>query len=183
MNFGELRLRDVALELQQLELDLQIVAFADVAGFVTRLADVHGVLKALHVFYRQIESGFGELHADELLRHIESEGALVIGHGGFRLRGGVLGGLQAVLALPSAFEQVRNAHIKLHDVVDVVGGKVVRLKDRQELSVRRQHWIWPQVRGDLLRLILLDRGLCGLQIVIVFEGQLDGFIQRQRTAP
>jgi len=113
-----------------LELDLQVVAFADVTSFVTRLADVHGVLKALHVFDRQIESGFGELNAYKLLRHIEGQRAFVIGDGGFRLRRGVLGGLEAVLPFSPAFKQIRNANIKLRDVVDVVGGKVVRLKDR-----------------------------------------------------
>ena len=60
LHFRELRLRSVGLKLQQLEIDLQVVVFADVAGSVALLADIHGVLKALQVLLGQIERGFGE---------------------------------------------------------------------------------------------------------------------------
>src|ERR1700684_1459867 len=108
---------------------------------------------------------------------MEGERALVIGNGRSRLRSRVLGGLQAVLTLPPTFKQVRNAQVKLHDVVDVSGCKVFGLEDRQKLSVRREHRIWPQVCRNLLRLILQDSGLRGLQIVVVLKRKLDSFVQ------
>ena len=39
--------RDVGLKLQKLQLDLQIIAFANVSGFELRLADIDRLLKAL----------------------------------------------------------------------------------------------------------------------------------------
>ena len=119
LHFGQLRLGDVLLKLQHLQLDFQEIAFADVAGVVAGLADVHGVLKTLHVLQREIERGFGELHADELRGHVEGEGALVVRHQRFGLRGDVLRGLQAVLAFLSALEKVGDARIELRGFVNV----------------------------------------------------------------
>ncbi len=79
LHFGELRLGHVLLKLQHLQLDLQKIAFADVAGVVAGLADIHRVLKALHVLQREIERGFGKLHAHELRGNVEGERALVVG--------------------------------------------------------------------------------------------------------
>ena len=162
--------------MQQLQLDLQKIAFADVAGVVAGLADVHGVLKTLAVLQRQIERGFGELHAHELRGYVESEGALVVGDLRFGLCGDVLRGLQAVLALSAAFEQIGDAQIELRGFIDVVRGELVGLKNWNELRVRREHGIGPQVCGNFQRLVLQDGGARRFQIVIVFERHLNGLV-------
>jgi hypothetical protein len=72
-------LRNVGLELQQLKLDLEVVILANVPRFVARLADLDGILEALEVLLRQIQSGLGELNADELRGRLKGQRAFVIG--------------------------------------------------------------------------------------------------------
>ena len=168
-----MRLGYVLLKLQHLQLDFQEIAFADVAGVVAGLADVHRVLKTLHVLQREIERGFRELHADELRRHVEGEGALIVRHQRFGLRGDVLRGLQAVLAFLAALEKVGDARIELRGFVNVFRGEFTGLKNRKELRVQGEHWIRPQVRGDFQRLVLLNGGARRFQIVVVLRAPFE----------
>ena len=94
-----MRLLEVGLELQQLQLDLQLIVLADRAGLVPDLADVHGLLKALQILLGKFESRFGQLHVDEQSGNTEGEAALVVGNQRASLRGDVLRRLQPVLAL------------------------------------------------------------------------------------
>ena len=55
LNAGQLGRRDIHLELQQLQLDLQQVASAHGAGLEGRLADVHGLLETRQILLRQIQ--------------------------------------------------------------------------------------------------------------------------------
>ena len=71
--------RDVGLKLQELQLDLQVVAFSNVSGFELRLADVDGLLKTLQVLQREFERGFRQQHADELLADVEGQRAFRVG--------------------------------------------------------------------------------------------------------
>src|SRR5580700_7088966 len=107
------------LELQHLELDLEKVAFAHVAGFVAQLADVDSFLKAVEVLLGEIDGGLREKDGDELLRNVEDQLALVVSNGGGGGSGLILGGLQAVLALRAAFEGVAGAEVKLRLVIDI----------------------------------------------------------------
>ena len=176
-------LRDIGLELQQLELDFQVVVFADIARFVSRFADVDRVLEALQVFLGQCERRFRQLNADELRGGLEGDRALVIGHLRARDRGLVLRRLEAVLALPSALEEIAETEVKLGRVIEVAGVELAGLKDRKKLRVAQQHRVRPQVRGNLLGLALLDRGARGLQRVVVLEGQLNGLIEGDSHGP
>src|SRR5580658_11081271 len=83
-----------------------------------------------------------------------------------------------MLAFFPALEKIRDAQIKLRRRIDVVGGELIRLEDRDELCVRGEHWVRPQVRGDFLRFTLLDGGVRSLESVIVLQRQLDRLIER-----
>src|SRR5271166_3369450 len=50
--------RNVGLKLQELELDLQIIAFSDVSRFELRLADINRLLKSFQIVKRKLERGF-----------------------------------------------------------------------------------------------------------------------------
>ena len=114
---------------------------------------------------------------DELRGHVEGERALVVGDQRFGLRGDVLRGLQAVLAFPAAFEEVRDAQIELHGFVKVVRGEMTGLKNRKELRVRGEDGIGPQVCGDFQSLVLLNGGARRFQIVVVLQRHLNGLVQ------
>ena len=55
LHSGELCGRHVRLELKHLQLELQQVVVAYVARFVTRLANIHRVLKTLEILVRQFQ--------------------------------------------------------------------------------------------------------------------------------
>ena len=105
LNASELGGGDVGLKLQELQLDFQEVAFAHVAGVKADVADVHGFLEAVEILLGEIERGFGEKHVDELLGDVEGQLALGIGHLRANDGGGVLRGVQTVLAFFAAFER------------------------------------------------------------------------------
>src|SRR6201999_3516395 len=114
---------NVGLELQQLQLDLQQVAFADVADSVLLFADPHCLLKAVEVLEREIEGRLRELRLNELLRYVENQHALrvadlVAGDGG-----GVFSGIDAALTLLSTLDGVAHANVKLAERVEGVGGQ------------------------------------------------------------
>src|SRR5579864_2259777 len=110
----------VRLELQQLQLDLQVVAFTDVSGFITLLADRNCVLKAVQVFQRKLQRGIRQQHIDELLRNIKDQRALGIGHLGCGNGRCIASSPQAVLAFVSALKEIAQANIKLLKVVQRV---------------------------------------------------------------
>ena len=171
-------MRIVRLKLEQLQLDLQVIGFADIAGAIALLADVHGVLKAFQVLLREVDHRLGELHVGEVGGHLEGESALVIGHGRASHGRLVLRRLQAVLPLLAALEEITDADVELRRLVDVVLAELIGLEDRQELRVAEDHGIGPEVGGDLLGLALLDRRTLRQKRVIVGERQLDGVIER-----
>src|SRR4029077_5426181 len=156
LHSGELRLRDVTVKLQQLYLDLEKVALADVACLVAGLADVHRVLKTLQILPGKREGGFGELPADELRSDVEGDTSVFFRHRRARHRRRVFGRLQAVLALSPALEQVADTGVELRRGVDVVGAEFIRVENRQKLRVERERGIGAQVRGNLRRFVLLD---------------------------
>ena len=73
MNASEAGAGDVALKLQELQSDLEIVAFAHVAGFKARFADADGFLEAVKILLREIERGLGEKDVHELLRDVKGK--------------------------------------------------------------------------------------------------------------
>ena len=111
-----------------MELDLQQVAFADGAGPEAFLAEIHGFLKARQVGIGKLEVGLGQQNADELLRHVGRQAALVVAHLGARLGGLVARGLNAGLPLVPALKGVAEADVEFRDVVQRCGVKLAGLK-------------------------------------------------------
>ena len=105
------------MKLQQLQLDLEVISFADVARLVLRLRNVDRVLKALKVQQRKPQSGFGQQHGDELLAHVESESAFGVRNLGAGYGCLVDGSLQAALPFVAALEQVPNSDVELLDLI------------------------------------------------------------------
>ena len=60
--------------------------------------------KLFEILLGEIDGGLREKHGDKLLADVEDELAFVVGDGGTRRRGYILGCLQAVLALLAALE-------------------------------------------------------------------------------
>ena len=104
-----------------MQLDLQQIAFAHVSRLVLRFADLNGLLKAVQIHLRELKIGLGQQRADELLRDIGGQGALVVGDGRDGDCGLIARGLQAVLAFLAALDQVAEAEVELRVVVDIVG--------------------------------------------------------------
>ncbi len=107
----------VCLELQQLQLDLEKVAFTDVSGFVTLIANPDRVLEAVQVFQSKLQCGICQQSVDELLSHVENQRALGIGDLGCCYSGCIASGLQAVLAFVPALKEIAQADIKLLQIV------------------------------------------------------------------
>ncbi len=161
-----------------MQLDLQQVALAHGAGLEARLADVHGLLEARQILFGQIQVRLRQHRRDELRRNVERQRPLVVGHLRRRHRRLVLRRLQAVLPLLAALDEVGQSHVVYCTLINIVVGKCVGRKERQELLVPEQHRIRPQIRGDLLSLILQDRRARRLQRMIVLDRQIDGLVQR-----
>jgi len=85
------------LKLEQLQLDFEVVAFADVSSLKLNLADIDRLLKALEVFEGEIEGRFGEQNGNELLADIEGEGAFSVRNLGAGDGGLIAGGLETML--------------------------------------------------------------------------------------
>src|SRR5271170_5345527 len=178
LNLREVGGEDVALELQQLEFDLEQVAFAHVTGFEAGVADFDGLLKAVVILLGEFDGGLCEQNVDELLRDIEGELALAVGDLRARYGGRIFRGLEAVLTFFAAFEKVANADVELRIVLEVVRREVAGLKNGDELRVPGDNGIGAEVCGDFLGLILKNGGAQGQQRVIVLQGKANRFVKR-----
>src|SRR5208337_9788 len=143
-------------KLQQLEFDLQEIAFAQVADVESLFTDVHGLLEAVQILLRELQGRFRQQNINELLTDVEDKLSLTVGdlrahHGGLILRG-----LKAVLALLAALEQVAQAGIELRLLVNVVRAELVGLEDRKKLGIEAKRGIGTKVRRDFFRQALLD---------------------------
>lgn len=176
LHFGEFCGENVVLELEHLELDFEQVTFAHVAGFVACLADVDSLLEAVEILLREIDSGLGEQHGNELLGEVESQLALIIDDRGTSSFCDIPGGLQPMLALLADLEGVAEAEVELRLIVDVITAEFARLEDGEELRIPGQSRVGSEIGGGLERLILQDRRAGGLQGVIVLERQADSFL-------
>ena len=78
-----------------------------------------------------------------------------------------------MLALFASLEEIADSEIKLRQIVQVVRIELVRVEGRQKLRIAHQNGVRPQVCGDFLRFILLNRDALGLQRVVVRERHLD----------
>ncbi len=125
---GELRRRHVRLELQHLQLDLQQIAFADVASFVPGFADIHCVLEALEVLLASSSVDSASSTLMNRAATLKARPALIVGD--LRARHGrhIPGGLQAVLPLFASFEQVADAQVELRRVVEVIRAELAGWK-------------------------------------------------------
>ena len=175
---GELRRGHIGLELKHLQLDLQQIVLADIARLVARLGDIHRVLEALEVLVGQFQSRLGQFHIDELRATLNVRVRSLSATCDRADGGQIFGRLQAVLPLLAALKQIADAQVELRRIVEVVGAELAGLKDRQKLRSRQEHRIRPQIGGDLFRLVLLNRGPRGQQIVIVLERHLNRVIER-----
>ncbi len=107
----------VGFELQQLKLDLQVIVFADPAGFVAHLAEVHGLLKALQILLREFERRFGELHVDELRGDIERKLRSLSATSERVCAVMSLAACKPVLPFLAALEQIAEADIELRELL------------------------------------------------------------------
>ena len=114
----------------------------------------------------------------ELLCNGKRERAFGIGHLVTGYRGRILRGCESCLSLLATFERVPNSDIVLSVVVQECRGQLAGLKDRDKLRIPRKQWIRPQVCRDLIRLALENLALGSFQGMTVFDGKLDGVIQR-----
>ena len=176
LNFGEFSGEKIVLKLQHLQLDLEEVALAHVAGFITRLADVHSPLEAIEILLGKIDGGLREEDSDELLGKIEDELAFIVSHCKTRSGGLVLCGLQAMLALLAELEGVAEAQVKLRLVVKVIGAELTGLENGEELCVPGKNGVRAEIGSRFLGLILQDGGARGLQSMVVLQSQADGFL-------
>jgi hypothetical protein len=114
---GHLSGGNVSLELEQLQLRLQEITFADTPRLVLILADCNGILETLEVLVGELQRGLGQQNLDELLRHVVGQRALGVAH--LRDRDGRLVARRphARLPLVTPFNGVGDAYVKLGNVV------------------------------------------------------------------
>ena len=154
-------------------------------GFELRLADIDRLLEALQVLERELQSGFRQQNADELLANVESQGSFGVGDLGAGDGRLIAGSLQTPLPFVAAFEQVSDPNIELLSLIQIVAGKILRTEKWDELAVSSQSRIGTQVRGNLLRLILKNQSSRSLEGMVVRQRQIDGLVQtdQRRTLP
>ncbi len=165
------------MKLQQLQLDLEVIPFADVPGFVLRLTDVNRLLEALQVLERKTEGRFSQQDGDKLLADIEGQSALGVGNLGASDGGLVLGRLQAMLAFAPTLKEISQPGIELLNFSHIVGVEVGRSKNRQELGIEIEGGVGTQIRGNLLRLVLKNQRASGLEGVIMSQCQINRLIK------
>ena len=73
----------------------------------------------MQILQGKLERRFRQQNADELLAHIERQGALGVGNLGARDGRLIAGSLQPPLPLVTAFEQVRDPNIELLSFVQI----------------------------------------------------------------
>ncbi len=171
LHFAEFRGKKVVLELQHLQLNLEQVALAHGPGFIAQLAEVDGLLETVEILLRKIDGGLGENRGDKLLRNVEDELALIIGHRRARCRGQILRGLQAMLAFLANLEGVAQPHVELRLIIDVVVAELTGIEERQELGVPGKDRVGVKICSCFEGLVLQDGRARGLQGVIVLQSQ------------
>ena len=84
---------DTLNNLQQLKFDLEVVAFTDISSLVALVADGDRVLKAAKGFLGKLQRRIRQQYVDELLGHVEGQGALGISNLGCGNSGCIASGL------------------------------------------------------------------------------------------
>jgi hypothetical protein len=84
---------------------------------------------------RKLKSRFRQQNADELLAHVERQGAFGVGDLGARDGRLIAGGLQPPLPLVTAFEEVPDPNIELLSFVQIFPGKILRTEKWNELAI------------------------------------------------
>ena len=159
--------RYISLELQELQFDLEVVAFADRTSIQLRLRDIDRLLEALQVLLGKPQGRLRQQNADELLPHIEDESALSIGNLRLGYRCLIARRLQPSLSLLAALEQITDSDIELLRLVQIVAAKVVWIENWDELRIYAKRRIGAEVGGDFLRLVLVDQSSRGDDRVVV----------------
>lgn len=158
--------------LQELDLDLEQVALADVARPLPFLVEPDGPLVVPQGVFRETHVRPREQDADELLTDGERQHALGIGDLGLREDGLVARRVNPPVALSAPLEQVANARVELHDVVERIGGPLAGLEHREELRIPRQERVRTQG----------GRHLLGATLFGLRSGRPDGRVVRQRQS-
>jgi len=112
-----------------------------------------------------------------LLADVEGEGAFGVGDLGAGDGGLIAGGLETMLPFAAALEEVGKSDIELLGFVEIFAGKVLRAEEGDELGVCAKSWVRTEVGGDLLGLVLKDRGAGGEERMVMREGEVDGLIE------
>ena len=134
--------RDVSLKLQQLQLDLEEVPLADIASLVLRLCNVNRLLKALQILLGKAQGRFRQQDGDELLAHIECQGAFGIRNLAASDRGLVLCSLQSVLSFVAALEEVSKSDVELLHLAQIVGREVGGRKNQVRTESQNSKLDW-----------------------------------------
>src|SRR5208282_3189644 len=119
---------------------------------------------------------------DELLAYVESQRSLGVGDLGASNGRLIASGLQAPLPLVTTLEQVADPNIELLSLVQIVPGKILRTKKRDELAISPESRIGPQVRRNLLRLILQNQSSRSSKEMVVRQRQIDGLIKTDQRS-
>ena len=177
MYSGQFGGRDIGLKLQKLQLDLQVVAFADIARLVLGLGDIDRIAEALQIQFGETQCRFRQQNRNELLAYVEDKSSFFIRNLSFCDVGLVDRCLKPVLPFAAAFKQITYAQIELLHLVQIVIGEFVGREDRQKLRIEIERRIRAQICGNLLSLVLQNQGARCLQRVIVGQSQIDGLVE------
>jgi len=112
-----------------------------------------------------------------LLADIEGEGAFGVGDLGAGDGGLIAGGLETMLPFAAALEEVGDSDIELLSFIEVFAGKILGAEKWDELRVGAESRVRTEVGGDLLSLVLKDRGAGGEERMVVCEGEVDGLVE------
>src|SRR6185437_7723358 len=125
---------NIGLKLQQLQFDLEIVAFTDGSRLVLLFCNGHRLLKARQRLLRKLQVRIRQLSADELLADIENQGPFRVRHLKPRNRSRVPRGIQSFAPFAAPFKQIIDAHIKFLRGFQI-GDREIRWIEREKESV------------------------------------------------
>ena len=89
--------------------------------------------------------------------------------------------MQAALPFVAAFKEIRESNVKLLGEIQIVGRKITRSENGDELGISSQDRIRTQVRSDLLGLILKDQSASGFKSMIVGQRQINCLIKTNQS--
>src|SRR5580658_4845257 len=82
-----------------------------------------------------------------------------------------------MLPLAPALEKIRDPDIELLNVVQVIPGKILGTEEGDELRIRPERGIGPQIGRNFLSLVLKNQGPRGFEGMVMRQRQIDGLVE------